>query len=91
MQTRYAKVGRPKSATATADRLLSIWNSVIVKGVVDLNLQEPVTDPVEVDVETRAAIERGVKDADAGRTVPLEEARRLIPKWISKFESQKPR
>jgi len=58
---------------------------------VDLKLQVPVTDEVAVDAETRAAIQRGVEDAEAGRTTSLEEARRMIPEWISKFESQKPR
>jgi predicted transcriptional regulator len=59
--------------------------------MVDLNLRVPATEPVEVDAKTSAAIDRGVEDADADRTVSLEEARQLIPKWISKFESQKPR
>ena len=59
--------------------------------MVDLKLQVPATEPVEVDSETLAAIDRGAEDADAGLTVSLEEARQLIPKWISKFESQKPR
>jgi predicted transcriptional regulator len=44
-----------------------------------------------VDAETLAAIDRGIEDADAGRTVSLEEARQMIPEWISKFESRKPR
>jgi predicted transcriptional regulator len=59
--------------------------------MVDLKLQVPVTDEVAVDAETLVAIDRGIEDADAGRTVSLEEARRMIPEWISKFESQKPR
>jgi len=59
--------------------------------MVDLKFQVPATEPVEVDPETLAAIDRGLSDADAGRTVSLEEARQLIPQWISKFESQKPR
>ena len=59
--------------------------------MVDLNLQAPATEPVEVDSETLAAIDRGIEDAGAGRTVSLEEARQLIPKWISRFASQKPR
>jgi predicted transcriptional regulator len=59
--------------------------------MVDLKLQVPVTEPVEVDAETLAAIDRGIKDADEGRTVSIDEARKMIPKWISKFESQKPR
>ena len=56
--------------------------------MVDLKLQVPATEEVEVDSETLAAIDRGIKAADEGRTVPLEEVREMIPKWISKFESQ---
>ena len=61
------------------------------RSMVDLKLQVPATDKVEVDAETLAAIDRGIKDADEGRTVPIDEVRKMIPKWISKFESQKPR
>jgi predicted transcriptional regulator len=60
-------------------------------GVEDLKLEVPVTEEVEVDAKTLAAIDRGTADADAGRVVSLEEARKLVPQWISKFESQKPR
>ncbi|MDQ2775424.1 MAG: hypothetical protein M3Y57_10990 [Acidobacteriota bacterium] len=50
------------------------------------------TEPeVEVDAETAAAIERGIRDADAGRTVPLEDVPEIITKWISKYASQKRR
>jgi predicted transcriptional regulator len=59
--------------------------------MVDLKLQVPVTGEVAVDAEARAAIELGNEDAAAGRTVSLEEARQMIPEWISKFESQEPR
>lgn len=48
------------------------------------------TEEVEVDAETAAAIERGIKAADEGRTVSIDEVRKLIPQWISKFESRKP-
>ena len=48
-------------------------------------------EAVEVDAETAAAIERGIKDADEGRTVALDEVREMIPEWISKFESRKRR
>ena len=51
----------------------------------------PVTDEVEVDAETLLAIDRGIKDANEGRTVSIDEARKMIPQWISKFESQEPR
>jgi len=58
--------------------------------MVDLKLQVPVTDPVEVDAQTLAAIDRGIQDANEGRTVPLDDVLKLIPHWISKFESRKP-
>ncbi len=59
--------------------------------MVDLKLQVPVTDKVQVDAETLAAIDRGIKDADEGRTVPIDEVSKMIPEWISKFESQNQR
>jgi len=43
--------------------------------MVDLKLQIPVIGEVEVDQETLAAIDRGICDADNGRTVSLEEVR----------------
>ena len=61
-----------------------------VKIMVDLRWDIPTTEEVAVDAETLAAIDRGIKDADEGRTVSLDEASKLIPQWISKFESQKP-
>jgi len=57
----------------------------------DLKMEIPATDEVEVDAETSAAIEKGIADAEAGRTVSAEEVRKMIPQWISRFESQKPR
>ena len=62
-----------------------------VRIVIDLGWDIPETKQVAVDAETLAAIEGGIKDADAGRTVSLDELRKLIPQWISKFESQKQR
>jgi predicted transcriptional regulator len=57
----------------------------------DLKLQAPVIEEVEVDAETLAAIDRGIADADEGRVVPLDEVRKLVRQWISRFGSQKPR
>ena len=57
--------------------------------MVDLKLQIPVTEKVEVDAEALAAIDRGIKDAEQGRTQSIDDARKMIPKWISKFELQK--
>ena len=59
--------------------------------MVDLKLEVPVTAEVEVDDQTLAAIDRGIQDANESRTVSIEEVRKLIPQWISKFESQKRR
>jgi predicted transcriptional regulator len=59
--------------------------------MVDLKLQVPATDDVEVDAETLAAIDRGIRDADEGRTISIDEVRKMIPRRITKFESQQPR
>jgi predicted transcriptional regulator len=57
----------------------------------DLKLDQPETAEVEVDEEALAAIDRGLKAAQEGRSVPLDEVREMILEWISKFESQNPR
>jgi predicted transcriptional regulator len=44
-------------------------------------------EEVEVDAETVAAIDRGLRAADEGRGVSSEEVRKLIPLWISKFST----
>ena len=48
-------------------------------------------EAIEVDAETAAAIERGIRDADAGRVVTSEEARKLAAQWFSKFSTRSPR
>ena len=54
----------------------------------DLGWDKPETRTVEVDSERRAAIDRGIKAAAEGRSIPLEQVREMIPQWISKFESR---
>lgn len=44
---------------------------------------------LEVDEETLAAIDRGIKAADEGRVVPLEEVRRRMQEWHTKSSSRK--
>ena len=55
----------------------------------DLHWEVPTTDEVEVDDEELAAIDAGIQSAEEHPTVPLEEVRKMIPQWISKFESRK--
>jgi len=43
------------------------------------------------DEETLAAIDRGIADAKAGRSLPAEEVRKLLPKWITAFSTRKKR
>ena len=58
---------------------------------VDVDFNEPVRLTEEEDEETLAAIDRGIQDADQGRSVSLDEARKMIPQWISKSASPKKR
>jgi predicted transcriptional regulator len=46
-------------------------------------------EELEVDEETLAAIDRGIKAADEGRVVPLEEIRRRMQEWHTKSSSRK--
>jgi len=45
------------------------------------DLEAPTPIPDEEDEETLAAIDEGIRDADADRLVPAEKARELLPKW----------
>jgi len=47
----------------------------------DLDNPAPILD--DEDEETLAAIDEGIRDADAGRVVPAEKARELSPKWTT--------
>jgi hypothetical protein len=43
------------------------------------------------ELEFRQAVEEGLASLDRGGRIPLEEARKRIPKWISKYSSPKKR
>jgi predicted transcriptional regulator len=45
----------------------------------------------EEDQETLAAIDEGIRDAKAGRTIPAAEVRKLLPKWITASSTRKDR
>jgi predicted transcriptional regulator len=46
-----------------------------------------VTEEVEVDPETLAAIDRALEDLKAGRTVSLAEVRERVRQWTSSSHS----
>ena len=48
-----------------------------------IDFDDPTPIDEEEDEETLAAIDEGIRDAEAGRTVPIEEVRRLLPKSTS--------
>jgi hypothetical protein len=55
----------------------------------DLNDPPPVLD--EEDEDTLAAIDEGIRDAEAGRTGPIEEVQKLLPQWITESSLPKKR
>lgn len=56
-----------------------------------IDFDNPTSVDEEEDEETLAAIDEGIRDAEAGRTVPIEEVRKLLPKWIIASSSRKER
>lgn len=52
------------------------------------DLNQSISFTEEEDEETLAAIDRGIKDTDEGRTVSSDDVRKMIPEWISKFDSR---
>ena len=55
----------------------------------DADESDPILD--EEDGATLAAIDRGIKAADEGRVVPLDEARERVRQWLSKSTLPKTR
>jgi predicted transcriptional regulator len=56
-----------------------------------IDFHDPAPIDEEEDEETLAAIDEGIRDADSGRTVPIEEVRGLLPKWTTASSSRKER
>jgi predicted transcriptional regulator len=67
------------------DPLKSSYRKGMAEPVPDLMIA--AEEEVEVDADTAAAIERGVRAAHEGRVVPSEEVRKLVPQWITKFST----
>jgi predicted transcriptional regulator len=55
----------------------------------ELDNSAPTVD--DEDEQTLAAIDEGLRDAKAGRTVPAEQVRKRLPKWISDSSTRKGR
>ena len=55
----------------------------------DLEDPPPILD--EEDEETLGAIDEGIRDAEAGRVVPAEKARDLLPKWTTVSSTRRKR
>jgi hypothetical protein len=55
----------------------------------DLENPAPILD--DEDDETLAAIDEGIRDADAGRVAPPEKARQVLAKWTTRSATRKKR
>lgn len=55
------------------------------------DLEDPTPMLEDEDEETIAAIDEGIRDADAGRVEPAEKARELLPKWTTVSSTRKRR
>ncbi len=55
----------------------------------ELENPAPIVD--EENEETLAAIDEGIRDVKEGRTVPAEEVRKRLPKWITASSTRKGR
>lgn len=53
--------------------------------------ENPTATADDEDEETLAAIDEGVRDAEAGRTVPAEAVRKRLPQWITASSTRKGR
>jgi predicted transcriptional regulator len=49
----------------------------------EFDLENPAPTLDDEDEETLAAIDEGIRDAEAGRVVPAEKARELLPNWTT--------
>ena len=53
------------------------------------DLDDPAAIPDHEDEGTLRAIEEGIRDAEAGRSVPIEKVRELLPEWIHTASSSR--
>jgi predicted transcriptional regulator len=56
---------------------------------VNFDVNAPFDD--DEDEQCLAAIDEGIRDAEAGRTLPQEDVRKLLPQWITASSTRKQR
>lgn len=59
--------------------------------MVDLKWDVPNTEEVEVDAETLADIDEGIRDVEEGRTYSNDEVRAITQQCLSEFATRNPR
>jgi predicted transcriptional regulator len=57
----------------------------------EFDLGRPAPAIEDEDEKTLAAIDEGVRDAEAGRTIPIKQVRKRLHKWITISSSRKGR
>lgn len=57
----------------------------------EVRVDQPVPIAEDEDEATLAAIDRGIRAAEEGRVVAVEEARRRVQEWLSKSATPKTR
>lgn len=57
----------------------------------EFEFEKPAPAMDDEDEATLAAIDDGIRDAKAGRTVDMEQVRKLMPQWITASSSPKDR
>jgi predicted transcriptional regulator len=93
--SRFRRSKRNGTTQPTLQIRLAPWKNTgypkSIARVTEKDFFEPTSLLDDEDEETLAAIDKGIRDADAGRTLPMEEVRRLLPKWIIASSSRNKR
>lgn len=59
---------------------------ILLEVVAKLPSEATLADAIQ-ELEFRQAVEQGLASLDRGERVPIEEARKMIPQWISRHSS----
>jgi predicted transcriptional regulator len=71
-----------------ADAICADYDKFMAKAN-KFEIEDPMTILDEEDEETLAAIDEGIEDAKAGRTVSAEKVRERLPKWTTASSTRK--